>query len=87
MVLGYSKADNAYTIYRYFDNGWSDYGKGWVRDKTWTWVYEKERLTKGLRRRQVTGILSEDSATYKWERSVEGEPWKVTAEGKCTKAK
>jgi len=88
MVLGYSKRDKAYTLYRYSGNGWSDYAKGWLRDKTWTWVYENERTSGGkLRRKQVTCKRSPDAWTYKWERSVEGEPWRVTSEGKCTKVK
>jgi len=86
-IMGYSKVDNSYTWYRYWSNGWSDYSKGWVRDAAWTWVFENERVTKGLRRRQVTCNFSEDGWTYKWERSVEGEPWTVTQEGKCTKGK
>ena len=86
-VIGYNRYEKAYTMYRYWSNGWSDFAKGWVKGNTWTWVFEDERVNDKLRRRQMTDETTPDSSTYKWERSVEGEPWQVTTEGKCTRVK
>lgn len=87
-IMGYLAGEKAYTMYRYWDNGWSDFSRGWIHEKTWTWVFEDEWASQKLRRRQATLTeLSPGSFTIKWERSVEGEPWRVTQEGKCTKTK
>jgi hypothetical protein len=86
-VMGYSEAEKGYTWYQYWSNGWSAYSRGSIQANTWTWVFETERGPEGLRRRQVASRLSEDGWTYKWEWSVEGEPWRVSTEGNCTKLK
>jgi len=36
---------------------------------------------------QVAAEMSPDAFTYKWEQSVEGQPWKAGQSGKCSKAK
>jgi hypothetical protein len=84
-IYGYNPHEKAYTMYRYWSNGHSDFSKGWVKDNTWTFVFEDERANDKLQRRQMTMEIAGDSSTYKWEHSVEGEPWHVTTEGKCTK--
>ncbi len=87
MIFGYNQHEKAYTMYRYWSNGSSDFAKGWVRDNTWTWVFEDERVNDKLQRRQLSIDTSPDSQTMKWEHSVEGEPWRVTTEVKGTKVK
>lgn len=87
-VMGYNRHEKAYTMFRYRSNGRSDMSKGWIRDDAWTWVFEDERINDKLRRRQLTVTeVSPELTTFKWEVSVEGEPWRVTQEGKCTKVK
>ena len=56
-VYGYNRHEKAYTMYRYWSNGWSDFAKGWVEGNTWTWVFEDERVNDKLRRRQMTKRL------------------------------
>ena len=87
-VSGYSPQENVYTMYSYVLNtGASSLGKGWLRGDTWTFVYEGEQIDGKLRRRQSTSKMTPTTWTYKWERSMEGEPWIVTSEGKFTRVK
>jgi hypothetical protein len=87
-ISGYSAEEKAYTVYIYsLTTGTSAYGRGWVNGTTWRTVFETEKTDGKLRRRQVTAQTTPTSYTSKWERSIEGEPWVVTLEGKGTKAK
>ena len=87
-IQGYDHTKRAYTWYRYWSNGFSDKAQGWVRDNTWTWLMEDAQTDEGAQVRwQVAAELSPDVFTYKWEQSVEGQPWKAGQSGKCSKAK
>jgi len=87
-VIGYDKTEKAYTWYRYSSRGWTDSAKGWVKNDTWTWLFEPERNSKGEHVRwQVALTISPDVWTYEWERSTDGQPWEKDAKGKCTKVK
>ena len=88
-VAGYRPEQNSYTMFRYWANGSSDFGRGWLHGNTWTYVFDNEVASGKTRRRQVTitGSSPPGAFTTKWETSVEGEAWQVTQEGKCTKTK
>ena len=83
-VLGYDAAEEVYTWHRYWSNGYSDAAKGWVRDNTWTFVFDEPVEEKA---RMTMVEESPDVIVFKWERSVEGGPWEVTSEGRATKIK
>ena len=86
-VMDYNPHEKAYTMFRYSSAGWSDYSKGWIRDNTWSWVSEDVRVNDKLLRVQSTIQESANLMTFKYERSVDGEPWQVADEGKCTRVK
>jgi len=87
-VFGYNQAEQAYTWYRYYSTGATDSAKGWVHGNTWVWILPESQISGKATRRQMTSTEeSPTSWTYKWERSVEGEPWQTTEQGKCTKVK
>jgi hypothetical protein len=88
-VFGYSFEEKVYTVYLYsLSAGGGSFGRGWVRGNNWTYVFENELANGKHRRRQYTSSQPTPNAyTHKWERSIDGEPWVVTSEGKGTKAK
>jgi hypothetical protein len=86
-IFGYSPEDKAYTHDRYMSTGGRSFSKVWVRGNTWTFVFDNDRADGKLRRRQMTAQISQNSFTFKYERSNEGEAWVITEEGKGTKGK
>jgi hypothetical protein len=87
-VAGYDSEEKAYGEFRYFNDGWMDFSKGWTSGNTWTFVYEGEHSGGKARRRQVVSTFQSPTVwTYQWDRSVEGGPWVTTTVGKCSKVK
>ena len=88
ILWGYNPEAKAYFGFRYYSDGWTDFPKGWLNGKTWTFVFEDEHRGGKAQRRQVTQVLESPTVlTFQWDRSVEGAPWTTTAVGKCSKAK
>jgi hypothetical protein len=83
-VMGYDPDEEVYTWHRFWNSGYSDIGRGWVQDDTWTWVFNEP---VGSIRKMTIVVESKDAFSFKWERSVQGGPWTPMGEGKTTRAK
>jgi hypothetical protein len=83
-VFGYDAEEEVYLWHRYYNSGGRDTAKGWVHDNTWTFVFDEPA---GRRRRMTMVEESSTVIAFKWERSVEGGPWEVTAEGRETRVR
>lgn len=87
-IWGYNPEAKAYFGFRYYSDGWTDFPKGWLNGKTWTFVFEDEHRGGKAQRRQVTEVVESPTVlTFQWDRSVEGAPWTTTAVGRCSKVK
>ncbi len=85
-VTGYDVTEKAYRMFRYRSNGLLDYSSVFHNGNTWAFVYDSGRRPDGkLRRQEARMTVSPNALTIKWEASVEGEPWRVTQTGTCTK--
>ena len=62
--------------------GYSDCFRGWVHDKTWTWILDEPVGRKG----RLTFVEESLIAfSLRWGRSVEGGPWELTGVGRATR--
>jgi hypothetical protein len=86
-VQGYDRHEKVHTMYRFRSTGQIDHARGWFKDNKLKWVFSDELVDGKWQRRQLAVELNSTKNfwTFKWERSVEGGPWQVTQEGKCTK--
>lgn len=79
----YDAEAEVYTTHRFYSGGYTDSGVGWVDDDTWTFVYDGPAGT----RYRFTGVISEETWTYEWYRSVKGGPWERSSGGSMTRVR
>ena len=83
-MAGYDAEEGVYRWRRYYSSGYTDAAEGWIHGNTWTWLFVEP---VGRIRRMTMVFESEDSITFRWERSVEGGAWEVTGEGRSTRVR
>lgn len=87
-IIGYDSEQKMYFWHRYWSNGYVDAARGWLHGATYTFDFGESRRDGRLERTQA--VMTEEGAdrfAFRWQRSVEGQPWEVTAEGRATRAK
>jgi hypothetical protein len=85
-VVGYEPLEGVYFWHRYWSNGQVDRARGWLHGAVWTFDFGESRADGKLQRTQV--IMTEeapDRLAFRWQRSVEGQPWEVLSEGRARK--
>ena len=85
-IVGRDPVEGVYFWHRYWSNGQVDRARGWLHGAVWTFDFGESRVDGRLQRTQV--VMTEESPDrlgFRWQRSVEGQPWEVLSEGQARK--
>ena len=85
-ILGYNAEEKFYTYYGVDNSGWSDYSKGKLQGKTWTYSSEGKIGGKPFKSRFAIEETSETTQSFKAETSEDGgKTWTLAMEGTSKK--
>jgi uncharacterized protein DUF1579 len=85
-VLGYNSEEKVYTYFGVDNAGWSDYAKGKVEGKTWSYSSEFKVGGKPFMSHMAIEETSATSQSFKWETSADGgKTWTVMMDGSSKK--
>lgn len=84
-IIGYDAAEKVYTYYGADNTGWSDYAKGTVKGKTWTYNSEMNMEGQTIHSRYIIEETSATAQKFSWMMSQDGSTWDTMMTGESKK--